>query len=60
MKKVKKLCFQNGNTFCEHKFTILFQHLTRLHQVFRIYTLKKKEQKRARAVQTDFLKNSFF
>ena len=59
-KKVKKVCFQNGNTICEHNFQILFYSLTRLHKIFLILTLKKKEQKRARAVQTDFLKNSFF
>ena len=59
-KKVKKVCFQNGNTICEHNFKILFYRLTSLHQYFWVLTLKKKEQKRARAVQTDFLKKLFF
>ena len=60
MKKPKKVCFQNGNTICEHKFQMLIYRRTRLHQVFHGPTLKKKEQKRARAVQTDFLKKLFF
>jgi len=59
-KKVKKVCFQNGNTICEHKSQILKYPLTRLHKIFKVRTLKKKEQKRARAVQTDFLKKLFF
>ena len=59
-KKVKKVCFQNGNTICEHNFHFLKYILTIHDQYFRGPTLKKKEQKRARAVQTDFLKKYFF
>ena len=59
-KKVKKVCFQNGNTICEHKFQMLNCHVTRLHQVFCHWTLKKKELKKSKAVLADFLKKLFF
>ena len=59
-KKVKKVCFQNGNTICEHNFQFLKRYVTGLHKNLCNRTLKKKEQKRARAVQTDFLKKYFF
>ena len=54
------MCFQNGNTICEHNFQILKRHVTEKHQNFYGRTLKKKEQKRARAVLADFLKKLFF
>jgi hypothetical protein len=60
LKKVKKVCFQNGNTICEHKFQNKKYHVTEKHQNFWPLDLKKKEQKRARAVLADFLKNIFF
>jgi len=59
-KNPKKTCFQNGNTICEHKFVILKRLVTGLDKIFLILDLKKKEQKRARAVLADFLKNIFF
>ena len=60
LKNPKKTCFQNGNTICEHNFHILFYRVIEKHQVFLIWTLKKKEQKRARSILADFLKNIFF
>ena len=60
LKKVKKVCFQNGNTICEHKFQIKKYPVTEKHQNFHDHTLKKKEQKRARAFLADFLKKLFF
>ena len=33
-KKVKKVCFQNGNTICEHNFYILKRYVTGLHKIF--------------------------
>ena len=56
MKNPKKTCFQNGNTICEHKFHFLQYSLTGIHQVFSIWALKKKEQKRARVIFRDFYK----
>jgi len=60
MKNPKKTCFQNGNTICEHNLQILKRPVTEKHQVFHDGTLKKKEQKRARSILADFLKNIFF
>ena len=59
-KKVKKVCFQNGNTICEHKFQMLNCHVTELAHYFLVHTLKKKELKKSKAVLADFLKNIFF
>lgn len=59
-KKVKKVCFQNGNTICEHKFQMLNHHVTELDHPLLIHTLKKKEPKKSKAVLADFLKKYFF